>query len=246
MGAVRSRRPNAAPAVKSFLFGSGFYSTFRRVLPSRRLAILRYHAICGAEGRAYAEPGICVSPSAFEAHVTYLTSHYRVLSLPEAVRFIREKKSLPANAVALTFDDGYADNLWAASGCLRRELFEPPSRDSILDDMAIPMAVARMGRRVVFEPDARAYEQGSETASILYALAATTQAVVYVGGLAGCHPAFRRIGVVAIANYFCLVQATAAVGFFRGLTGRQSVLWRRFEHGPVMDDLSRVGSSSQA
>lgn len=114
MVAVPARRSNARPAVKSLLFGSGFYSTFRRVLPSRRLAILRYHAICGAEGHGYAEPGICVSPSAFEAHVAYLTSHYRVLSLPEAVRFIREKKSLPANSVALTFDDGYADNLGAA------------------------------------------------------------------------------------------------------------------------------------
>jgi hypothetical protein len=30
--------------------------------------------------------------------------------------------------------------------------------------MAIPMAVARAGRRVVFEPEARAHEHGSETA----------------------------------------------------------------------------------
>jgi hypothetical protein len=27
----------------------------------------------------------------------------------------------------------------------------------------------------------------------------------------------------------CLVQAAAAVGFLKGLCGRQSVLWRRFE-----------------
>jgi hypothetical protein len=33
---------------------------------------------------------------------------------------------------------------------------------------------------------------------------------------------------VALIHYFCLVQAAAVVGFVRGLSGRQSVLWRRF------------------
>jgi hypothetical protein len=31
-----------------------------------------------------------------------------------------------------------------------------------------------------------------------------------------------------MAHYFCLVQAAAAVGLWRGLVGRQSVLWERF------------------
>ena len=48
---------------------------------------------------------------------------------------------------------------------IRRELFVPAADDTILDDMAIPMAVIRAGRRVVFEAAARAYEQGSETAT---------------------------------------------------------------------------------
>ena len=45
------------------------------------------------------------------------------------------------------------------------------------------------------------------------------------GGLrAGAAPAAAR----GLAHYFCLVQAAAAVGFVKGLSGRQSVLWRRF------------------
>jgi cellulose synthase/poly-beta-1,6-N-acetylglucosamine synthase-like glycosyltransferase len=48
---------------------------------------------------------------------------------------------------------------------LRRELFVPPAPDTILDDMAIPMAVARAGRRVVFEPLARAHERGCDSAT---------------------------------------------------------------------------------
>jgi hypothetical protein len=47
---------------------------------------------------------------------------------------------------------------------IRRQLFVAPPPDTILDDMAIPMAVIRAGLRVVYEPTACAKEQGSETA----------------------------------------------------------------------------------
>lgn len=113
MATLRMIRSVAAPRVKSLLFGSRFYSVFRRVLPSRRLAILRYHAICDPHA-GYADPGICVSPAAFEQHAAYLAAHYSVLPLPEAVAALRRGATLPPNAVAITFDDGYADNLAAA------------------------------------------------------------------------------------------------------------------------------------
>lgn len=112
-------RRQAAPTAKRLLFRSGAYTALRTLHPSRNLAILRYHAVCGPEGRLYAEESICVTPAAFEQHVAYLTSEYRVLPLPEAVRYLREGKTLPVNAVAITFDDGYADNL-AAAGVLAR------------------------------------------------------------------------------------------------------------------------------
>jgi len=69
-------------------------------------------------------------------------------------------------------------------------------------------------------------------ASIGYAVAVGGQAALLLLGLAGCAPSLRRIGIVALAHYFCLVQAAAAVGFLRGLTGRQTVLWRRFDRVP--------------
>jgi cellulose synthase/poly-beta-1,6-N-acetylglucosamine synthase-like glycosyltransferase len=68
--------------------------------------------------------------------------------------------------------------------------------------------------------------------SVGYAIAVGGQTALIAVGLAGCAPALRRIGFVALAHYFCLVQAAAAVGFLRGLTGRQTVLWRRFERLP--------------
>lgn len=60
-----------------------------------------------------------------------------------------------------------AGSMIGADGALyaiRRELFVAPPDDTILDDMAIPMAVVRQGYRVVFERAARAYEYGCETA----------------------------------------------------------------------------------
>jgi cellulose synthase/poly-beta-1,6-N-acetylglucosamine synthase-like glycosyltransferase len=61
-----------------------------------------------------------------------------------------------------------------------------------------------------------------------YALAAIGQGALCLAGLAGCVPSLRRPTPIAMAHYFCLVQAAAAVGLWRGLVGRQSVLWERF------------------
>lgn len=113
-GMCRSLRSAIAPAAKTWLLRSGAFEALRGLRPSERLAILRYHAICGPEGYRYASPGICVSPSAFERHVSYLKTHYAVVSLPAALEVLRHRRSLPDNAVAITFDDGYADNLPAA------------------------------------------------------------------------------------------------------------------------------------
>ena len=104
--ALRSVRAAVAPAAKRALFWAGGYAVTRAMLPSRRLAILRYHAVCEPDA-GYADPGICVSPSAFERHVAYLASHYSVLPLPEAVAILKRGATLPRNAVAITFDDGY-------------------------------------------------------------------------------------------------------------------------------------------
>jgi hypothetical protein len=67
--------------------------------------------------------------------------------------------------------------------------------------------------------------------SPLYLTATALQTTLIAVGLAGCSPRLRRWGIVALAHYFCLVQGAAAVGALRGLSRRQSVLWRRFAHG---------------
>lgn len=174
---------------------------------------------------------------------------------------------------------------------IRRELFVPPPDDTILDDMAIPMAIVRAGYRVVYEAEATAHERGSETAreefsrksrviagavqfltrhdsavpvsavqvmfsmvshkalrwltpafgasafaastllavsSPGYAVATAALMTLVMLGAAGCSSTLRRVSVIGLAHYFCLVQAAAGIGFLKGLSGRQSVRWRRF------------------
>jgi hypothetical protein len=52
-------------------------------------------------------------------------------------------------------------------------------------------------------------------------------------GILGCVPRMRRIAIIGVAHYLCLVQTAAVVGFLKGLLGRQAVAWRRFARAKV-------------
>lgn len=74
--------------------------------------ILGYHRIADATGRE--DPfGICVSPALFAAQMAYLRQQMQPLPLLELVERALGG-TLPLHAVAVTFDDGYADNLHLA------------------------------------------------------------------------------------------------------------------------------------
>ncbi len=68
-------------------------------------------------------------------------------------RFIQEKETELGSMVGV---DG-------AMYAIRTELFKPPSDNIILDDFVISMNVAKQGYRIVYEPEALAYESGSTT-----------------------------------------------------------------------------------
>jgi peptidoglycan/xylan/chitin deacetylase (PgdA/CDA1 family) len=70
--------------------------------------------VCEPRADDYADTAICVTPENFARHVEYLTSAYHILRLEDAVETLVARQPLPKNAVVITFDDGYADNLAAA------------------------------------------------------------------------------------------------------------------------------------
>src|SRR5579872_5673753 len=71
-------------------------------------AILCYHRVFDASFNRW---GLALSPEFFQEHLEYLTRHYTLLSLTRLAALLRERKA-PDRSVVLTFDDGYADNLW--------------------------------------------------------------------------------------------------------------------------------------
>src|SRR5437764_5298690 len=78
--------------------------------------ILMYHRVAYVRHDPWA---LAVEPERFEEQIAYVTQHRTPMSVEELVERLRSK-TLPANAVAVTFDDGYRDNLVNAKPVLAR------------------------------------------------------------------------------------------------------------------------------
>lgn len=72
--------------------------------------ILLYHRVSNTASDPHL---LSVSPENFRAQLTYLSAHFNLISLYEMVNKI-QKNNVDANDVVITFDDGYADNLYNA------------------------------------------------------------------------------------------------------------------------------------
>ena len=70
-------------------------------------------------------------------------------------KFIRQREALIDSSVGAT----------GAIYAIRRSLFRCIPADTLLDDVMIPMQIARQGYRIVFEPRARAHDHVAATAS---------------------------------------------------------------------------------
>jgi peptidoglycan/xylan/chitin deacetylase (PgdA/CDA1 family) len=62
---------------------------------------------------------LSVTPSNFSEHLKHLKENYHVISLSELGKAIA-KGDVPNRTVVITFDDGYADNLWYAKPLLEK------------------------------------------------------------------------------------------------------------------------------
>ena len=81
-----------------------------------RLSILIYH-------RVQEKPDLLVGDDGeiaiFDSHLSYLTRHFKVLPLDEAIQRLNDG-TLPDRAACITFDDGYADNAEIALPLLQK------------------------------------------------------------------------------------------------------------------------------
>ncbi len=91
-------------------------------LSQPRVVVLRYHSVHENPER-YKDSigtGIIHPLEVFERQVKLVARRYVPLSLDEILLLLKEKKRLPRKAVAVTFDDGYVDNVSHAAPVLNR------------------------------------------------------------------------------------------------------------------------------
>lgn len=95
----------------------------RRVTASFRcrVVILMYHRVIELSSDPWQ---LSVSPRHFAEHLKILQQNYRILSLHDLLSSLKNAR-LPKQGVVLTFDDGYADNLWNSKPLL--EKYEVPA-----------------------------------------------------------------------------------------------------------------------
>jgi peptidoglycan/xylan/chitin deacetylase (PgdA/CDA1 family) len=80
-------------------------------------AVLLYHRVTQLE----TDPQLLsVTPENFDIQLSYLKKNHVVLLIDELKYHLENKKKLPARSVAMTFDDGYADNYCEALPILEK------------------------------------------------------------------------------------------------------------------------------
>jgi peptidoglycan/xylan/chitin deacetylase (PgdA/CDA1 family) len=108
-------------AVKRVLHHSGLLALARLRRRRARGLILRYHVLTEGAGEVtYADPTVCLPVEAFRLQMAFVRRAYRVVPLEAIVRPLAAGRTLPPRALAVTFDDGYADNHRLALPVLRR------------------------------------------------------------------------------------------------------------------------------
>jgi peptidoglycan/xylan/chitin deacetylase (PgdA/CDA1 family) len=114
----------AKTVIAASLYSSGYYTRlFQR--QGKRAIVLMYHRITDtsirpSEGNGRTAFELGISKENFETQMRFIKEQMGPVSLTEIVRALKNGRSLPENAVAITFDDGYRDNYENAFPILRR------------------------------------------------------------------------------------------------------------------------------
>lgn len=92
---------------------------FFRAINTHKVRILAYHGIDWLYEPVVNWDGLQVDPRMFRRHLGELKRRYHVLPLGEVMSALENGGELPDNTVAITFDDGYRNNLTLAAPLLK-------------------------------------------------------------------------------------------------------------------------------
>ncbi|MBN1209685.1 MAG: polysaccharide deacetylase family protein [Myxococcaceae bacterium] len=105
-----------AQGVKAFSYYTGWYPLWQQPDGPRPI-ILFYHKVQRRPVGTWGEEVLDLE--AFKQHMAFLSREYEPIPLSELVAALQGKIPMPDRAVAITFDDGYRNNLRLAAPILR-------------------------------------------------------------------------------------------------------------------------------
>ena len=99
---------------------TGLASFYHAIRGRPGATILMYHSVPPKDTAGWLDPRNTMELDRFEMQMGYLASNRSVISMDQLVDAIDSNSRLPKNAVVLTFDDGYLDNLTNVAPILAR------------------------------------------------------------------------------------------------------------------------------
>ncbi|BCS54957.1 polysaccharide deacetylase family protein [Geobacter sp. SVR] len=107
--------------LSALLSSTGIHALLERLYLSDKAFILMYHRIVPMSERLppHVQPGMVVSATTFEKHVSFLRGRFKIVFLDELMAKVRKGESI-GRCCALTFDDGWRDNYSEAFPILKK------------------------------------------------------------------------------------------------------------------------------
>jgi peptidoglycan/xylan/chitin deacetylase (PgdA/CDA1 family) len=115
-----SLKQKVLKATQPLLYWSGLAPLFARMRSAPSTTILMYHSVPTSDLARWIDPCNSMPPDAFERQMAFLARHRNVISINALVSSLRQGVLLPRGTVAITFDDGYLDNLTVAAPILAK------------------------------------------------------------------------------------------------------------------------------
>jgi peptidoglycan/xylan/chitin deacetylase (PgdA/CDA1 family) len=114
-------KPSVKKYVRSALLRFGLLR-LRQWVRSPSLAVLYYHSVAADRNKQmYAvSAGITIEDTDFEKHLQIISNEYHPITLDDAAAWLANERNLPPRSIAVTFDDGFADNYHIAAPLLEK------------------------------------------------------------------------------------------------------------------------------
>ena len=98
----------------------GISSLYARMQRESVATILMYHSVPTKSEAPWMDPCNCLSQDIFEQQMRFLSEHRRVISIEQLIQQLEAGEPISRGTVAITFDDGYRNNLTVAAPILAR------------------------------------------------------------------------------------------------------------------------------